>query len=43
MQTTTTDDGTSIEYERRGDGRPIILLHGGMAPRQYWEPFVPHV
>ncbi|SNZ15696.1 Pimeloyl-ACP methyl ester carboxylesterase [Natronoarchaeum philippinense] len=42
MQTTTTDDGTSIEYERRGDGRPLILLHGGMAPRQYWEPVVPH-
>jgi len=42
MQTVTTDDGTSIEYERRGDGRPLLLLHGGMAPREYWEPVVPH-
>ena len=42
MQTVTSDHGTSIEYERRGDGRPLILLHGGMAPRQYWEPVVPH-
>ena len=42
MQTTQSADGTEIAYERRGDGRPLILLHGGMAPREYWNPVVPH-
>jgi len=42
MQTATADDGTRIDYERRGDGQPLVLLHGGMAPREYWEPVVPH-
>ncbi|WP_424004873.1 alpha/beta fold hydrolase (plasmid) [Haloarcula salina] len=42
MQTTQSTDGTEIAYERRGDGRPLVLLHGGMAPRAYWEPVVPH-
>jgi len=42
MQTTRTSDGPTVTYERRGDGRPLVLLHGGMAPREYWEPVVPH-
>jgi len=42
MQTTQSADGTEVLYERRGDGRPLILLHGGMAPREYWEPVIPH-
>jgi pimeloyl-ACP methyl ester carboxylesterase len=42
MQTTQTADGTAIEYERHGDGRPLILLHGGMAPPEYWQPVLPH-
>jgi len=42
MQTTQSADGTEIAYERHGDGRPLILLHGGMAPREYWNPVVPH-
>jgi pimeloyl-ACP methyl ester carboxylesterase len=42
MQTTTSADGTEVTYERHGDGRPLILLHGGMAPREYWNPVVPH-
>ena len=41
MQTTQSTDGTEIAYERNGDGRPLILLHGGMAPREYWTPVVP--
>ncbi|WP_459193139.1 alpha/beta fold hydrolase [Halosimplex sp. J119] len=40
-ETVTTDD-TAIEYERHGDGRPLILLHGGMAPPGYWRPVLPH-
>ncbi|WP_254831261.1 alpha/beta fold hydrolase [Haloglomus salinum] len=42
MTTTETVDGTEIAYERYGDGQPLILLHGGMASRQYWNPVLPH-
>jgi pimeloyl-ACP methyl ester carboxylesterase len=42
MATTQSVDGTEIVYERHGDGQPLILLHGGMAPRQYWNPVLPH-
>ncbi|WP_436926011.1 alpha/beta fold hydrolase [Halosimplex amylolyticum] len=41
-QTATAADGTAIEYERHGDGQPLIMLHGGMAPREYWRPVIPH-
>ncbi|WP_436928452.1 alpha/beta fold hydrolase [Halosimplex halobium] len=39
---TTAADGIDVEYERHGDGQPVVLLHGGMAPREYWQPVVPH-
>ncbi|WP_248909997.1 alpha/beta fold hydrolase [Halocatena marina] len=42
MQTTQSADGMEVGYERHGDGRPLILLHGGMAPREYWNPIMPH-
>ncbi|WP_440008644.1 alpha/beta fold hydrolase [Halomicrococcus sp. SG-WS-1] len=42
MQTRQSADGTELSYERHGDGRPLILLHGGMAPREYWNPVIPH-
>ncbi|QLG49555.1 alpha/beta fold hydrolase [Natrinema halophilum] len=42
MQTTQSATGTELADERHGDGRPLILLHGGMAPREYWDPVVPH-
>ncbi|WP_436907798.1 alpha/beta fold hydrolase [Halosimplex marinum] len=41
-RSTTAADGIEVEYERHGDGRPVVLLHGGMAPREYWQPVVPH-
>jgi len=40
MQTVTSADGTSIAFERHGDGPPLLLLHGGSSP-QYWKPIVP--
>lgn len=43
MVTTQSTDGTEIAYEQHGDGQPLILLHGVMAPRQYWNPVLPHV
>ena len=42
MTTTRSADGTEIAYERHGDGQPLLFLHGGMAPRQYWDPVLPH-
>lgn len=42
MPTTQSANGTEIAYERHGDGQPLIFLHGGMAPRQYWNPVLPH-
>jgi pimeloyl-ACP methyl ester carboxylesterase len=39
---TTAADGIDVEYERHGDGQPVVLLHGGMAPREYWQPVVHH-
>ncbi|QLH84671.1 alpha/beta fold hydrolase [Halosimplex pelagicum] len=41
--TATAADGIEVEYERHGDGQPVVLLHGGMAPRQYWQPVLPHL
>lgn len=31
-----------VAYEQHGDGQPLILLHGGMAPRDSWSPVIPH-
>ena len=42
MRTTQSVNGSEIAYERHGDGQPLICLHGGMAPRQYWNPVLPH-
>jgi pimeloyl-ACP methyl ester carboxylesterase len=42
MQTVTSADGTEIAYERHGDGRPLVLLHGG-GSSDYWQPLVPHL
>lgn len=43
MQPTPTEDATEIAYEQYGDGRSLVLLHGGMAPRTYWNPVLPHL
>ncbi len=42
MQTTQSADGTEVVYERFGDGRPLVCLHGGMAPSEFWTPVVSH-
>lgn len=42
MVTTQSTDGIELAYERHGDGQPLIFFHGGMAPRQYWNPVLPH-
>jgi len=36
MQTVVSADGTEIAYESRGDGRPIVLVHGIAGSRESW-------
>lgn len=43
MQVSHSADGIEVTYERRGDGQPLILLHGRMAPQEYWDAVVPHL
>jgi len=43
MQTTQSTSGIEVQYERYGDGQPLLLLHGGMAPREYWQAVLPHL
>ncbi|UVE51058.1 alpha/beta hydrolase [Haloferax larsenii] len=43
MQTSHLFDETEVAYERHGDGQPMLLLHGGMAPTEYWHPVLPHL
>jgi pimeloyl-ACP methyl ester carboxylesterase len=41
MQTVRSADGTRIAYDQRGDGPPLVLLHGGGTHR-FWAPVAPH-
>ena len=34
-------DGTRIEYERRGTGPGLVLVHGGLVDRTFWGPSIP--
>lgn len=34
-------DGTRIEYERRGSGPNLVLVHGGLVDRSFWGPSLP--
>jgi 3-oxoadipate enol-lactonase len=33
--------GTTIAYEERGDGTPIVLLHGYCGSHRYWDEVIP--
>jgi pimeloyl-ACP methyl ester carboxylesterase len=37
----TNVNGNSIAYERRGKGRPLVLIHGYPLDHTIWEPIVP--
>lgn len=43
MRSITSADGTEIAYERRGDGPPLVLVHGGSTTRRSWDALVPHL
>jgi pimeloyl-ACP methyl ester carboxylesterase len=34
-------DGTRIAYEQRGEGPPLVLVHGTGIDHTYWDPAVP--
>jgi len=34
-------DGTRIDYERRGSGPVLLLVHGGLVDRSFWGPSLP--
>lgn len=34
-------DGTRIDYERRGSGPALVLVHGGVVDRTFWGPSLP--
>nr|WP_239524354.1 alpha/beta hydrolase [Halogeometricum borinquense] len=43
MKTVTSADGTSIGYERHGEGPSLILLHGGSGTRRHWDALRSHL
>lgn len=44
METVTSADGTTIAFERRGSGSPLVLVHGGAAASHIdWEPVIPQL
>ena len=38
MESILSKDGTSIAYQRSGDGSPLILIHGAVADHTRWQP-----
>src|SRR3712207_4932451 len=36
-----SSDGSRIGFERVGEGRPLVLVHGSTADRSRWAPVVP--
>jgi pimeloyl-ACP methyl ester carboxylesterase len=36
-----TEDGAKIYYEDRGEGQPILLVHGWMCSSRFWQKNVP--
>jgi pimeloyl-ACP methyl ester carboxylesterase len=41
MRFVTSTDGTEIAYEKRGEGRPVVLVHGTSGTRKTWEAIAP--
>lgn len=43
VQTVPSDDGTSISFERHGQGPPLVLLHGSSGTRRSWDRLRPYL
>ena len=41
MAQVISKDGTSIAYERAGEGRPLILIDGALSHRSFGKSSVP--
>ncbi|WP_332898315.1 alpha/beta fold hydrolase [Haladaptatus sp. CMSO5] len=41
MDTVTSADGTTIAFEKMGQGPPLVLVHGTTADHTRWEPIRP--
>ena len=41
METIQSADGTTIAYERRGEGPPLVLVHGSAGHRAEWREVLP--
>jgi pimeloyl-ACP methyl ester carboxylesterase len=39
----TSKDGIPIAYERRGEGDPLVLIHGAAADHTRWAPILPEL
>ena len=43
MEHLVSRDGTRIAYERRGEGPPLVLVHGTGIDHSYWDPVAPEL
>ena len=43
MEYLVSRDGTKIAYERRGEGPPLVLVHGTGIDHTYWDPVAPEL
>lgn len=43
LESTTSADGTEIGYFRRGDGPPLVVIHGSVATSEQWIPATEHL
>ncbi|MGB9964191.1 alpha/beta fold hydrolase [Halobacterium hubeiense] len=43
MHTVVSADGTELGYEARGDGRPLVLVHGTSARTESFRDLAPHL
>ncbi len=43
MHVVTSADGTELGYETRGDGQPLVLVHGTSARKESFRDLVPHL
>jgi len=42
MQKVISKDGTEIGFIRRGNGPPLVLVHGTTADHSRWDPIIPY-
>lgn len=43
MKYVTSTDGAEIAYEKRGSGKPVVLIHGTSGTRHSWRALVSHL